>query len=207
MTREGQGIDPEETTFRPASTRWSEPETAHDDGFLPPFVPGRAKAARQGPDVTPDEDAAPAAHAAEESRAPDIQPFEPVEIDAATASRDSDEGEEEPFPFEMSWEEESDVDGPEVDLAELEAQLETATPAGPGAPGGYEDTPSGEGYPISPQGPGTDAAAELAGRFDELARRLRAEGADSVTADMASPDRFTALLAGLVAGYLAGREG
>jgi hypothetical protein len=49
--------------------------------------------------------------------------------------------------------------------------------------------------------------AELATRLEDLAARIRSEGADGARAGMASSDRFTALLSSLIAGYLEGREG
>lgn len=49
-----------------------------------------------------------------------------------------------------------------------------------------------------------DLAAELAGRLDVLAARLREEGAEGAREEMESLDRFTALVAGLVSGFLAG---
>jgi hypothetical protein len=50
-------------------------------------------------------------------------------------------------------------------------------------------------------------AAELAMRLEDLAARIRSEGADGARAGMASSDRLTALLSSLIAGYLEGREG
>jgi hypothetical protein len=48
-------------------------------------------------------------------------------------------------------------------------------------------------------------AAELAGRLETLARELRDRGPDAVRSRMDSDDRFEALLAGLLAGWLTGR--
>ncbi len=49
-----------------------------------------------------------------------------------------------------------------------------------------------------------DLVEELADRLNGLAARLRDEGADAARAEMDSYDRFTALVAGLVSGFLAG---
>jgi hypothetical protein len=51
-----------------------------------------------------------------------------------------------------------------------------------------------------------DSVHDLADRLEAMARRLRAEGSAAAEAEMSAPDRFTALLAGLLAGYLAGRR-
>lgn len=47
---------------------------------------------------------------------------------------------------------------------------------------------------------------DLADRLEAMAHKLRAEGSAAAEAEMSAPDRFTALLAGLLAGYLAGRR-
>lgn len=54
--------------------------------------------------------------------------------------------------------------------------------------------------------PPRDSAHDLADRLEAMADRLRAEGSAAAEAEMSAPDRFTALLAGLLAGYLAGRR-
>lgn len=54
--------------------------------------------------------------------------------------------------------------------------------------------------------PPDDGVYDLADRLEAMAHRLRAEGAAAAEAEMSAPDRFTALLAGLLAGYLAGRR-
>jgi hypothetical protein len=51
------------------------------------------------------------------------------------------------------------------------------------------------------------AAAELAQRLEDLAARIRTEGALGARAGMTSSDRLTALLSTLIAGYIEGREG
>jgi hypothetical protein len=51
------------------------------------------------------------------------------------------------------------------------------------------------------------AAAELAQRLEDLATKIRAEGAQGARAGMTSSDRLTALLSTLIAGYMEGREG
>lgn len=213
MTREGQGIDPEDTPFRPASTRWSEPTSDQDEGMLPPFVPGRPRTAAEEPGEAPSVASTP----------PDVGP-DHEDVQASEDAHAVDVADDEPFPFETPWEDEADQAEPEVDLAELEQTLEAATPAVPEAPGSYpgpeaethepphewshvdeESRPDGEAASGHPSA-GLDSAAELADRLEGMAARLRAGEARSVEADMASPDRLTALLAGLVTGYLAGRD-
>lgn len=58
----------------------------------------------------------------------------------------------------------------------------------------------------APHGPLDDSVYDLADRLEAMAQRLRAEGSAAAEAEMSAPDRFTALLAGLLAGYLAGRR-
>jgi hypothetical protein len=54
---------------------------------------------------------------------------------------------------------------------------------------------------------GDPVAADLAGRLEELARRLREEGESGVQHAMAEGDRLEASLAGFIAGYFAARRG
>lgn len=51
-----------------------------------------------------------------------------------------------------------------------------------------------------------DGVDEAAALLDRLARTLRDEGEEALRREMDSPDRLTALLSGLVAGYLSGRS-
>jgi hypothetical protein len=185
MTREGQGIDPEDMPFPPASTRWSEPTSHQDEGLLPPFVPRRPRSDAESGDAPPVTTTPP----------DDSLDHEDVQAD------------DEPFPFETPWDGGADVAEPEVDLAELEQRFEAATPAVPGV--GWDTGPEAHqkaGPDVDRSAAGPAPAAELAERLEGLAARLRAGGWESVEADMASPDRLTALLAGLIAGYLAGRD-
>lgn len=204
MTREGQGIEPGETPLRPASTRWAEPETSHDEELLPPFPGGRGSVQDDAAGAVPAEATAPVEPVPSGEEIAGVEATEAVDtaeavdtvdaVDAGGAVTDADEtvvdtaesvavAEEEPLAAAAAE--------PEVDLGELEAMLEAAAPAVPGA---YE----------TPGAP--DAAIKIAERLEELAARLRAEGAPATAADMASSDRLTALLAGLIAGYLAGQE-
>ncbi|HEX6939595.1 MAG TPA: hypothetical protein VF158_09295 [Longimicrobiales bacterium] len=48
-----------------------------------------------------------------------------------------------------------------------------------------------------------DRAARLADRLEAIARRLRVDGPAALSQDLESHDRFDALLAGVLAGYLA----
>lgn len=50
------------------------------------------------------------------------------------------------------------------------------------------------------------AGEEVASLLDRMARRIREEGPEAVRREMESDDRLTSLLAGLLAGYLTGRE-
>lgn len=199
MTREGQGIGPEETPPPPASTRWSGSDAGDDQELLPPFVPGRRDRPAEPVADTAEAvtDTADVVNETTEVVADTAEP-EPVltpEPDAEAFPFDEPASDDQPFPWPESpgeapeeaaatgqgvepWPEE-----PEADLAELE-----------------QDTRADDRD-------GVDPALEVAGRLEELARRLRRDGARGVEAEMASSDRIVALLAGLIAGYLAGREG
>ena len=60
-----------------------------------------------------------------------------------------------------------------------------------------------EGKPL-PQTPEPTALSSLAERLEKLSHRLRVEDTDAVVRRLASGDRLDTLLAGLLAGYLAG---
>jgi len=73
-------------------------------------------------------------------------------------------------------------------------------------PHGVDSAPAPQAKPLSkklmqplPQ----DRAALLAERLEAIARRLRSDGAAALDQDIQSPNRFDALLAGVLAGYLA----
>lgn len=78
-----------------------------------------------------------------------------------------------------------------------DARAETTTPGEPPA-----DEPARAAGSVDDGEP--DLAVELADRLDVLAARLREEGAEGAREEMESLDRFTALVAGLVSGFLAG---
>ena len=67
-----------------------------------------------------------------------------------------------------------------------------------------ERVPNGmEGHPL-PQAPEPSPLTSLAERLEKLSHRLRVEQTDAVVRRLASGDRLDTLLAGLLAGYLAG---
>ena len=51
-----------------------------------------------------------------------------------------------------------------------------------------------------------EAARELAGRLEQLSRRLRGEQLESLLPSLASGDRFDALVAGFLAGYFSAKD-
>jgi hypothetical protein len=198
MTREGQGIGPEETPSAPTRTQWDREENSPEPELLAPFVPGRR--------VSPPPDAGIAdaeAPPGEDPRRED--PAEPETLSTA----------DEPWTDSLvsdPWAEAYEDPGEEVDLAELESELEpepepefeAAFEPEPAFEPEYEHRPE-EGAAVGE--PGQDEAVALAEVLEGLAARLRGDGARGVEAEMASPDRITALLAGFLAGYLAGRGG
>ena len=203
---------PDEELAPPASSRRSDETTEPDDELAPPFVPGAAPEA--APDRTPED--------ADEPEAPETaaEPAVPAE---AERTEETEEGE---YPFETGWDEpaepipagvESDEDDFPFDAFDLEDEAledvegaaeddETGAPGAPGSEPAPEESfvlPEGEGAVAAPvAGP----ADEVADQLEAMAERLRESGASAAEEQMGAPDRFTALLAGLVAGYLSGRE-
>lgn len=57
-----------------------------------------------------------------------------------------------------------------------------------------------------PQPPAPSPASSLAERLERLSQRLRVEQSEEIVRRLAAGDRFDALLAGLLAGYLAGKS-
>ncbi len=69
-----------------------------------------------------------------------------------------------------------------------------------------QHVPSGlEGAPATPP-PEHTPANSLAERLEKLSHRLRVEDSDAIVRRLASGDRLDSLLAGLLAGYLAGKS-
>jgi hypothetical protein len=69
-----------------------------------------------------------------------------------------------------------------------------------------QHVPTGlEGAPATPP-PEPTAASALAERLEKLSHRLRVEESDAIVRRLAGGDRLDALLAGLLAGYLAGKS-
>jgi hypothetical protein len=234
MTRDGQGIGPEETP-PPTSTRWSQPEPGEDDALLPPFVPGRRDEA-DGAASEAGEATEPAATADAVVDTPNlavdtteaVSGTEELGVDAVDpAPVDTPEPDDGWFPFDepvdgepFPW-----ADPPEV---ESEAPVEGDQPKEPVAESvgermgeTIEEPWSTDDEPWSTEADeqfaeveaaaaqmhaeaGADPMGEVADRLEALAARLRDQGARGVEEGMASSDRMTALLAGLIAGYLAG---
>ena len=91
---------------------------------------------------------------------------------------------------------------PEAELVPLDAVSEPVVDVEVETTAEQEDV-----YEAEPVGPAADSGAEeVAGLLDRLAGLLREEGAEAVRREMESSDRLTALLSGLIAGYLSGRS-
>jgi hypothetical protein len=92
---------------------------------------------------------------------------------------------------------------------------EDAVDAGPG-PDGWEPFEPGEAegagdaeaeaVPAESEPAPSDAVEEVAGLLERLARQLRTEGVTGLEAELTSPDRLAALVAGVLAGYVSGRS-
>lgn len=219
MTLEGQGPGEDQTPAPPARTRWSEDASDDADVLLPPYVPGRAAAkpdARAGEAASGSPaDEAPAAPRAVETASPDAW-SEPAESGNFVAP------EPEPVAETVEPERSASVEpeaGPEYE--------ERAEPWVAYGSGGEDEFPFGA---FDLEGSGEEAGAEepteadsaapaaaasgslpgpdeMAERVERLAEALRREGRPGVEREMGSEDRLTSLLAGVLAGYLAGRDG
>jgi hypothetical protein len=185
MTHEDPGSNsPEDTPAPLASTRWAEEAEAEDDGLVPPFIPGASgvgsAAARPEADP-PTQPASGVGGTTEFADAPG--PADPFGTPA------------EAFPFQPPRHEapvpeaagSDDFPFDAFDLSGGEAEAAAAV-----------DEPA--------QAMGSGDADDVADRLEALARRLRDEGAGAAESALASGDRLTALLAGVLAGYLAGRR-
>lgn len=133
-------------------------------------------------------------------------PFVPGE---AAPAGEEDAG---PFPFDGDWaDEEGEAETRDEDVFPVEAfdieGDETGWGTEPGSTVAEEEvapeTPPEAGAIESRE---MEAAREVAGRLEEMARRLRDQGPAAARAEIDSADRFTSLLAGLLAGYLAGKD-
>jgi hypothetical protein len=215
MTREGQGRGPEDAQRPLASTRWSGPDSGPDDDLLPPFVPGRSRQPPAEPEVRePASDAGVTDHqdAVADTQESVTAGEEAVQEEAAFPFDSTDEWDD-PYPFDPGEVETEaglgDVSGVEpFDMSGLEEPtLEDAPGDDPWAGEAWAPEGEGPGSVGADQGIASAAADELATRLEDLAARIRSEGADGARAGMVSGDRLTALLSTLIAGYLEGREG
>lgn len=166
---------------RPTST-WDDAgaeEAAEGERPLPPFFAGDETEAPAREEPVP-EVAEPERDAPGIGTAPEAAPehAEPAETEA--------------FPFEQPVEEASpdtDDDFPVEAFDVPEFRSEEPAEAAPATT------------------PDMGAADAVADRLEALANRLRAEGPGALSREVEMGDRFDALLAGMVAGYLAAREG
>ena len=185
MTQEDPGIDsPEDTPAPLASTRWAEEAEVDDDGLMPPFIPGSGGAGSVAPSPERETTGSPDESAGSIGAAGEAAAFDtPAEM----------------FPFEPTRYEEAVPEPAGSDDFPLDAF---------DLSGGEAETPAAAAYDESATAAATTAgdADDVAERLEALARRLRDEGAGAAEAALASGDRLTALLAGVLAGYLAGRR-
>ncbi|MGQ0815565.1 MAG: hypothetical protein ACT4O1_14095 [Gemmatimonadota bacterium] len=121
----------------------------------------------------------------------------------------------------MPWEEEGEEEGTveavfEADVSETEAVLAALSQAAQKAeefpmdafiiPEHAQRVPTGlEGKPKS-EAPAHTPLTDLADRLEKLSHRMRVENADEVISRLAAGDKLDALLAGLLAGFLAGSK-
>lgn len=217
MTDEAHGLTADEAPVPPASTRWSEDAVADDETPPPPFVPGREEAFTAAmPGEEPDAGEVPSEGGtapAESEPFPFEMPLE-EEADEEEALAPADSAEDD-FPIDRF-----DIEG-RGEEAGPPPQAEAAATAEPELAGGgspanvleqeREDVaapePEAELRTPSPHAPAAEpAVTEVVALLEYLADMLRSEGEAAVRRELDSPDRLTAVLAGLLAGYLSGRS-
>lgn len=195
------------------------PEAAAEE----PAAEGPAPAEPTTPEPM-DPEAGPAdASEPEEDPFPFEAGWDEEEKDPAGAGEAGDEFPVDAFDIEGEDEEVEEAAGPDdsAESAEPAEPVEPVEPAepvepverspwdvGPGIrPTADEEPPADARQPSEAGGAAEQtAAADLAARLEDMAARLRDRGVEAAEVQMSSPDRFTALLAGLLAGYLSGRE-
>ena len=221
MTLEGHGQGQEEAPPPPATTRWQGERPEDEDVLLPPYVPGRQPAhadaaepveSPAAPFAGPESESASSTVEPEPAPAVESSPYdfpwesadepEPVDVEDLAPSESSeptprgDEGvasvtpEEDTFPFEAF-----DIEGEEQGERE-----EVGT-----APGPLDQVEVGPALAEGAAVENADSAA-VADTVERLADVLRREGRSGIERELSSGDRLTAVMAGVLVGYLAGRE-
>jgi hypothetical protein len=200
-------------SFMPPATTRRLPErpvtSTREARIAPPFIPSGGAQPQPAPEPEPE----PYLEANAEPDEPPPAP-EPEPLGAFAPSNDA-----QTQPALEPWEEVvADSEGivEPVFEADSDAALEELTAAyAPReefpldafiVPEETQHVPSGlEGAPATPP-PEPTAAKSLAERLEKLSHRLRVEDSDAIVRRLASGDRLDALLAGLLAGYLAGKS-
>lgn len=204
MTLEGQGEPHGETPAPPARTRWSEGEGDEEDVLLPPYTPGRARTGaeqsrRAAPPPAP---SSPAPARAEKPLPPDDGDPDPA--DPWAAAPDLTEDGQETVASTVEPEPQGSVEETPYDAALPEDDFPfDAFDLGGGDEGLVDAAIEVEEQPVGFRGPGA-GSPEVAERLERLADALRREGRGALEREVRSPDRLTSLLAGVLAGYLAG---
>ena len=188
MTDHGPGsTSPEETPTPLASTRWSEEGGADETDLMPPFIPGRGRDEASQDVAEPGGWVGPTAA---ESAAFVVEPEAPAGDAEGSTTPGADSAAPawvaEDFPYEAFDLSEEEEEEEEEEEGEGEGKGEAVVEA-------PAETPPGD-------------ANDVAERLEEMARQLRSEGSAAAEAALGSADRLTALLAGVVAGYLVGRR-
>ncbi|MFO7895173.1 MAG: hypothetical protein R6U63_15785 [Longimicrobiales bacterium] len=182
---EPAAAEPGTTEPTPSEPAPSEPPEPEEEPF--PFESGWDEEEEQGETLA--------------AEAEDDFPFEDFDIEGGEG-----EGEEEAGPYDSAMAVEPTE--PAEPTEPVEPVQRSPWDVGAGTtPTADEETPDDVREPSEAAGAvEQSAAAELADRLEEMAARLRDRGVEAAEEQMSAPDRFTALLAGLLAGYLSGRE-
>lgn len=233
MTDQAQGPNPEDAPAPPASTRWSEDPVRGDDTLAPPFVPGRSASATpereaggagaapprepttsdpeddfpfdqfdiEGSEGEADEPAVAADSSADDMgwSPADLGDEEATAVDEESAGSAPAPEPEEPDSWSPPW---SDVDqeAPSTEVSEAAEPLQPVPATEPAEP----EAEAADEAAVEPE---TAVATEgVAAVLDRLAWTLREEGEEALRREMDSADRLTAVLAGVLTGYISGRS-
>ena len=164
------------------------------------------------PAVTQRNGVEPAAAPEARMAPPFVAGSDPAEVAASPAGAAPSAGEEERMPWETMSDEgvvepmfEADTDAVLAELSQQAKKEEFPLDAFI-IPDHAQRVPSGlEGKPLPPHA-GPTPLNTLADRLEKLSHRLRVEDTEVMVRRLAGGDRLDALLAGLLAGYLAGSE-
>jgi hypothetical protein len=200
----------------PATTRRfpeRPPQTSREARIAPPFVPGGDPSAP--PPSLETEASEPESIRAESQPAEAAEEIAEPPVEEVTAAEPPPVDEGSLLPWESTIDDQGIVEP--AFLAETDAVFASLTEAVPAerdefpldafiVPEDSHHIPTGMPKPDAPPANQAEPTASLAERLEDLSRRLKSEDTDSIVRRLAAGDRLDSMLAGLLAGYLAGKS-